>query len=75
MPGLHGADLVVVLVVALLVFGPKRLPEMGSAIGKTFQEFKKSMNEISESVKADVKKSDAPAQLTAAEPAKVNDAQ
>jgi sec-independent protein translocase protein TatA len=51
MPGfgsLHGMDLIVVLVVALLIFGPKRLPEMGSAVGKTFKEFKKSINEITE---------------------------
>ena len=37
----------------LLVFGPKRLPEVGSAIGKTFKEFKKSVHEISESTKTD----------------------
>lgn len=41
----HGPELIVVLVIALLVFGPKRLPEMGSAVGKTFQAFKKSMSE------------------------------
>jgi sec-independent protein translocase protein TatA len=48
-PGFHGIDLVVILVVALLIFGPKRLPEMGSAVGKTFKEFKKSVSEIADS--------------------------
>ncbi len=43
--GLHGPDLIIVLAIALLIFGPKRLPEMGSAVGKTFQSFKRSMNE------------------------------
>jgi len=33
-------------VIALLFFGPKRLPEMGSAIGKTIKEFQKSMREV-----------------------------
>lgn len=45
-PGFHGLDLVVILVVALLIFGPKRLPEMGSAIGKSIKEFRKGMNEL-----------------------------
>ena len=34
--------------VALLIFGPKRLPEMGSAVGKTFTAFKKSLSEIAD---------------------------
>jgi len=45
-PGFHGLDLLVILVVALLIFGPKRLPEMGSAIGKSIKEFRKGMNEL-----------------------------
>lgn len=45
--GLHPIDLIVVLVVALLIFGPKKLPEMGSAIGKSIKEFRKGMNELS----------------------------
>lgn len=44
--GIHPLTLVIVVVVALLVFGPKRLPEMGSAIGKSIQEFKRGMSEI-----------------------------
>jgi TatA/E family protein of Tat protein translocase len=48
MGGLHWYDLLPLIVIALLVFGPKRLPEMGSAIGKTIKEFRKSMNEVTE---------------------------
>jgi len=44
--GFHGLDLVVILVIALLIFGPKKLPEMGSAIGKSIKEFRKGMNEL-----------------------------
>jgi sec-independent protein translocase protein TatA len=44
--GLHLPELIIVLVVALLVFGPKKLPEMGSAIGKSIKEFRKGMNEL-----------------------------
>jgi len=51
--GFHWTELLLITVVALLIFGPKRLPEVGSAVGRTFKEFKKSMNEISESTKTD----------------------
>jgi sec-independent protein translocase protein TatA len=46
MPGLHWPELVAVLVIALLIFGPKKLPEMGSAIGKSIKEFQKGMKEV-----------------------------
>ena len=44
--GLHWPDLLIVVVLGLLVFGPKRLPELGSSIGKTIKEFQKSMREV-----------------------------
>ena len=44
MPGWIGpGEIVILLVVALLVFGPKRLPEMGRSIGKGMREFKTSL--------------------------------
>ncbi len=43
----HGPELIVLLVVALLVFGPKKLPEMGRSIGKTVTEFRKGISEMS----------------------------
>jgi sec-independent protein translocase protein TatA len=42
----HGPELIIVLVIALLVFGPKKLPEMGGAIGKSIKEFKRGMTEL-----------------------------
>lgn len=45
--GLHLPELIIVLAVALLIFGPKKLPEMGSAIGKSIKEFRKGMTELS----------------------------
>ncbi len=45
MPGLH-PELIIIVVIALLIFGPKKLPEMGSAIGKSIKEFKKGMNDL-----------------------------
>jgi len=38
--------LIIILVIALIVFGPKKLPEMGRAVGDTLKEFKKSTKEL-----------------------------
>ncbi len=46
--GFHGADLLIILAIALLIFGPKKLPEMGASIGKSIKEFKKGMAELTE---------------------------
>jgi sec-independent protein translocase protein TatA len=44
MPGWIGpGEIAILLLVALLVFGPKRLPEMGRSIGKGMREFKDSV--------------------------------
>jgi sec-independent protein translocase protein TatA len=45
-PGFSGFDLIILLVVVLLVFGPKRLPEIGSSIGRGIQELRKGLHEI-----------------------------
>ena len=41
----HPLELIALLVVALLFFGPKRLPEIGNSVGKTIKEFRKTMSE------------------------------
>jgi TatA/E family protein of Tat protein translocase len=41
-------ELIIVLVIALLVVGPRRLPEMGNAVGKTIREFRKASSDIGE---------------------------
>lgn len=48
MPSLGLPELIVILVIALLVFGPKKLPEVGRAIGTSIKEFKKATSEIVE---------------------------
>ena len=44
----HWYDLAPLIIIGLLFFGTKRLPELGSSVGKTIKEFQKSMREISE---------------------------
>ena len=43
-------EILVILVVVLLLFGAKRLPEIGSSMGKGIREFKKSINDLNRSV-------------------------
>jgi len=38
--------LIIILVIVLILFGPKKLPEVGAAVGKTLSEFKKSAKDI-----------------------------
>lgn len=43
-------ELVIVLVIALLVIGPRRLPEMGNSLGKTIREFRKASSDVTDAV-------------------------
>jgi sec-independent protein translocase protein TatA len=43
MPNIGPMELVIVLVIALLVLGPKRLPEAGRSLGRGLREFKESV--------------------------------
>lgn len=38
--------LIIILVIVLILFGPRKLPEVGAAVGKTLSEFKKSAKDI-----------------------------
>lgn len=45
-----GTELLVILVIVLLVFGPKRLPEFGRTIGKGLSEFRRASNDLRRSL-------------------------
>jgi len=47
---LAGPDLLVILVIALIVFGPKKLPELAKTIGKAMGELKRTTEEVKESI-------------------------
>jgi sec-independent protein translocase protein TatA len=42
--------LILILILALIIFGPKKLPEIGRAFGQTLREFKKSTKELTSDV-------------------------
>lgn len=45
---ISGVEWVIVLVAAFVLFGPKRLPELGRALGKSIREFKKATSGLME---------------------------
>jgi sec-independent protein translocase protein TatA len=69
MPGNIGPlEIAIVLIIALLVFGPKRLPELGKSLGKGIREFKGSITgEHDEKDEQDEQPSE-PTQIAAADP-------
>lgn len=50
--GIGFSEMLILAIIALLVFGPKRLPEIGGAVGKGMREFKQAVNGESTAVKA-----------------------
>ncbi|MGX6442459.1 twin-arginine translocase TatA/TatE family subunit [Neobacillus sp. K501] len=46
--------LILILTLALIIFGPKKLPEIGRAFGQTLKEFKKSTRELTDDVMSDI---------------------
>ena len=52
--GLQPIHIIFILLVALLVFGPKRLPEMGRSIGKALNEFRNGTREMTDSLRGEV---------------------
>jgi len=53
--GLGLPELIVIFVIALVVFGPKKLPDLGKSIGRAMAEFKKTQQEFQDSVQAEMK--------------------
>jgi sec-independent protein translocase protein TatA len=75
---LGGPEVILILVVALIVFGPRRLPEIGKSMGKMLAEFRKASNDfkrtIEDELEAEKSRESQPAQVPAPEtPAAVTD--
>jgi sec-independent protein translocase protein TatA len=58
MPTIGAPELIIVLVIVLILFGPGRLPDIGNAIGKGIREFRKASTEIEDSIRGEAKPSD-----------------
>jgi Tat protein translocase TatB subunit len=47
-------ELLVIMTIALLVFGPRKLPEIGRSIGKAMREFRRTSDEIKEKIEEEI---------------------
>ncbi len=61
--GLGIPELLVIFIIALIVFGPKKLPELGKSIGRAMAEFKKAQEEFQESVREEMREVEKSADL------------
>ena len=52
-------ELIVIFVVALLVFGPKRLPELGKSLGRGIAEFRRASTDLRTSIEREIESADA----------------
>jgi TatA/E family protein of Tat protein translocase len=48
-------ELVIILVIALIIFGPRKLPELGKSLGRGINEFKKASNELQRTLEEEIK--------------------
>jgi sec-independent protein translocase protein TatA len=58
-------ELIVIFVIALVVFGPRRLPEIGHSLGKAIAEFKRATNELQRTLEEEVRADEARSQAAA----------
>jgi TatA/E family protein of Tat protein translocase len=49
-------ELILLLVIVLIIFGPGKLPDIGNAVGKGIREFRKASTELEESVRGEPKR-------------------
>jgi Tat protein translocase TatB subunit len=61
-------ELLVILIVALLVVGPQRLPELSRQLGRGLREFRKIQDDVKDMVKVDLDAPDAPSSAPAGSP-------
>ena len=53
MPNIGAPELIIILVIALLILGPGKLPEVGASIGKSIREFRKASSDLNDTVNVD----------------------
>ena len=48
-------EMVIILVIALIIFGPRKLPELGRSVGRSINEFKKASNELRSTLEDEIR--------------------
>jgi TatA/E family protein of Tat protein translocase len=59
-------ELIIILVIALIIFGPRKLPELGRSLGRSINEFKKASNELRSTLEEEIRIEDQRDRTTAA---------
>ena len=67
-------ELVIIFIVALIVFGPRKLPELGKSLGKGLAEFKRASNELQNTLTEEVKNEERKTAILAPPPVVVESA-
>ena len=62
-------ELIIILVIALIIFGPRKLPELGRSLGRSINEFKKASNELRSTLEDEIRVEEQHDRTTAAAPA------
>ena len=62
-------ELIIILVIALIIFGPRKLPELGRSLGRSINEFKKASNELRSTLEEEIRIEETREKTTAATPA------
>lgn len=57
MPSIGFGEILLILVLGLVIFGPKRLPEMGRTIGRSLREFRKAASDLRSEIEVDLDES------------------
>ncbi len=52
--GLGGMEILIILVIAFMLFGPKELPEMGKQLGKAIKGFKETTDDLRQSIEPEI---------------------
>jgi sec-independent protein translocase protein TatA len=61
-------ELVVIFVIALIIFGPRKLPELGKSLGRSINEFKRASNELKSTLEEEVRLDEQRSKQTSAAP-------
>lgn len=59
LPSIGIPELLVILTIALIVFGPRKLPELGRSLGRSLNEFKRASNELRNTLDEEIRIEDA----------------
>jgi sec-independent protein translocase protein TatA len=67
MPNIGPGELILVLVIVLIIFGPGKLPDIGNAIGRGVREFRKASTDLEDTIRGESKAAPPPSETKAGE--------